>query len=139
MTGGDWDRLAQALDYPAAGSPPLREDYVRTFDLDPDCSLEMGWHLWGERPERAIFMAALRDDLVRAGISEAGNLPDYLPTLLRLIGRQDPCEGAALAATIAPAAARVLERVRAKQSGFAEAIEAAVRALEASRAEEART
>lgn len=139
MTVVEWDRLAQSLEYPADGPSPLQEEYVRTFDLDPDCSLEMGWHLFGDRPERGAFMAALRDALAGAAVQEDGNLPDYLPSLLRLIGRLDGPAAAALAAEIAPAAARVLAQVRARQTRFADALEAAVDALETSRRQEERT
>ena len=134
MTAAEWNRLADSLEYPRDAA--LQEAYVRTFDLDPDCSLEVGWHLFGERPERATFMATLREDLVRAGVAEDGNLPDYLPTLLRLIARHDARAASALASAIAPAASRLLVQVRAKQNPFAETLEAVVRALDASREQE---
>ncbi len=136
MSAVDWDRLAAALDYPAGATAALQEEYVRTFDFDPDCSLEIGWHLYGERPERGSFLAALRADLAAAGVAENGNLPDYLPTLLRLIGKGDATAGSALAATIAPAVAQLRDRVQARQNPFSEPLEAVVRALDAPRQEE---
>ena len=137
MTRADWDRLADALEYPADGAAPLQEAYVQAFDLDPACSLEVGWHLYGDRPERGAFMVMLRERLADAGIAEDGYLPDYLPTLLRLIGRQDARLGAVLAELIAPAASRVLEQLRAQLSPFAEPLENAVRALQEARQQEA--
>ena len=138
MTAIDWDALARALEYPAAGPARLQEDYVRTFDLDPACSLDMGWHLFGERPERGAFMAALRADLAAAGVAEDGNLPDYLPTLVRLMGRTDAQAAAALAAVLAPAVAPLLEHVKARQTSFADALAAVAGALEHARLQETR-
>lgn len=137
MTSTDWNRLADALAYPAHGAAPLQEAYVQAFDLDPACSLEVGWHLYGDRPERGAFMVMLRERLADAGVSEDGYLPDYLPTLLRLIGRQDARLAATLAELIAPPVSHVLERLRAQQNPFAEPLEAAVRALEEARHQEA--
>lgn len=138
MTAEAWNGLADALAYPADGPAPLQEAYVQAFDLDPACSLEVGWHLYGDRPERGAFMVMLRERLADAGVAEEGYLPDYLPTLLRLIGRQDARLGAALADLVAPAASRVLERLRGQQNPFADPLEAAVRALEGARMQEDR-
>ena len=137
MTAVDWNRLADALTYPTHGDAPLQEAYVSAFDFDPACSLEVGWHLYGDRPERAAFMVMLRERLAEAGVPEEGHLPDYLPTLLRLVGRQDAQLGAGLAQMIAPAAARVLARLRAQNSPFAAPLADAVSALEAVRHQEA--
>ena len=131
----DWERLARDLEYPERDTA-LQEDYVRTFDLDPACTLEMGWHLYGETPERGVFLAALRADLDAAGLSEGANLPDYLPTLLRLIARRDRAAAAALARTIVPAVSSVRDELRRRQNVFAGSLEAAIVALERERQEE---
>ena len=136
MTAADWERLARSLEYPDDGPRALQEAYVETFDFDPECSLEMGWHLHGDRPERGALLARLRADLAAVQVSEGVNLPDYLPTLLRLIARCDEAAAAALAAAIAPAAAGVLDRLRARQNPFVAPLEAVVRALALPREEE---
>lgn len=125
-----WDRLADALEYPAGAPPALQEQYVAAFDLDADCTLDIGWHLFGEAPERGRFLSMVRDELARAGVYERGNLPDHLPTLLRLIARQDEQSASELAALIAPAVTLVLERLGAKGSAFTEPIAAVARALD---------
>jgi nitrate reductase molybdenum cofactor assembly chaperone NarJ/NarW len=126
-----WDRLADALEYPVDAPASIQQQYVDAFDLDPACSLEIGWHLFGESPERGAFLSILREDLARAGIFERGDLPDHLPTLLRLIAREDDESAAALAAIIAPAVAHLAEYLRARRSPFADAIDAVARALDA--------
>ena len=130
MTLEAWDQLADALEYPADGQSALQERYVEAFDLDAGCTLDIGWHLFGEASERGTFLSILREDLVRAGVDERGNLPDHLPTLLRLIARQDAAEAAELAALVAPAVALVLERLNARSSPFAERVAQVAHALE---------
>jgi nitrate reductase delta subunit len=90
----------------AVGDLPLavlQERYVDTFDLDPACAPELGWHLFGERYERGEWLAGLRDDLRRVGLDEGAELPDHLVNVLRLLGREDAPRAAELAAFIAPA------------------------------------
>jgi nitrate reductase molybdenum cofactor assembly chaperone len=131
-----WDRLADALEYPSDAPAAVQEQYVAAFDLDPACSLDVGWHLFGEAPERGAFLASLREDLARAGIYERGNLPDHLPTILRLIAREDEESAAALAAIIAPAVTHLREFLRARGSPFADTIDAVARALDARQRQE---
>jgi len=70
----------------------LQEFYTRSFDLNPECSLDIGWHLFGESYQRGQFMAMMRHHLQEHGIEEGKNLPDHLPNLLDLgmrLERQD--------------------------------------------------
>jgi nitrate reductase molybdenum cofactor assembly chaperone NarJ/NarW len=106
-----------------------QERYTEVFDFDPACTLNIGWHLLGDAPERGAFLAALREDLARAGVFERDELPDYLPTLLRLIARQDDAAASELAAYIAPAVTRVRERLIASGSPFGDVLDAVTRML----------
>ena len=63
----------------------LEEMYTRTFDLNPSCTLELGWHLFGETYKRGSFLANLREALRTHEVPEGSALPDFLPTLLRLL------------------------------------------------------
>ena len=62
----------------------LQEAYARVFDLNPDCTLEIGWHLFGETYKRGQFLAMVRFHLREQGIDPGSNLPDHLPALLEL-------------------------------------------------------
>jgi nitrate reductase molybdenum cofactor assembly chaperone len=135
MTVEGWDRLADSLEYPRDASGAVQDRYVEAFDMEPASTLDVGWHLFGDRPERGQFLAMLRDDLARAGVPERDNLPDHLPTLLRLIARQDAGDAAALAGVIAPAVERICARLHAQDSPFAAALDAVAGALEFRRSE----
>lgn len=63
------------------------EHYTKLFDLDPACTLHVGYHLFGEDYQRGALLAQLRVELRTAGIEENNDLPDFLPLLLRLLPR----------------------------------------------------
>jgi nitrate reductase delta subunit len=65
----------------------LEELFTRTFDLNPVCSLEVGWHLFGENYERGEFLVRMRQLLRRHGLQESTELPDHLSHVLALLGR----------------------------------------------------
>lgn len=71
-------------------SPTDREElYTRTFDVNPACALEIGWHLFGEEYHRGALLVRLRDELRRHGIPEGTELPDHLLYVLPLLDRMD--------------------------------------------------
>jgi nitrate reductase assembly molybdenum cofactor insertion protein NarJ len=63
----------------------LEELYTRTFDINPVCSLEAGWHLFGEDYNRGAFLVRMRDLLRQHNVPEGAELPDHLPNALRVL------------------------------------------------------
>lgn len=84
-----WVDLVEAFALHARLTPhrELEEAYTTCFDMNPACCLDVGWHLFGEEYKRGQFMANLRPVLREHGVDEGPDLPDYLPTLLRLLPR----------------------------------------------------
>lgn len=121
--------LARALeDEPEAS---LEEAYARTFDWNPTGSLDLGWHLFGERYERGAFLADLRGRLRSAGVEEGEELPDHLPTCLRLVARLGR-EAAPLACeALVPALARLRIGLKDSTVPWVAALSAAESALRA--------
>lgn len=68
------------------GEYELEEAYTRTFDVNPSCALEIGWHLFGEDYMRGQFLVRMRGELVRHEISESSELPDHLSHVLAVLG-----------------------------------------------------
>ncbi len=65
------------------------EAYTVMFDLTPVSSLHLGYHLFGEDYNRGELLANLVFELRRAGVERGTELPDFLPTLMRLLARLD--------------------------------------------------
>lgn len=87
----------------------LEELFTRTFDLNPACSLDIGWHLFGEQYDRGDFLVTMRTALQEHGVREDAELPDHLPSVLRLMARlsSDHAEDLARTAVI-PAVDKML-------------------------------
>lgn len=92
----------------------VQELYTSTFDLQPSCSLDLGWHLFGEEYERGALLARMRGLLRVYGIEESNELPDHLSHALLLLSRMEPPEAADFAgAIVAPALERMLKAISA--------------------------
>lgn len=88
----------------------LQELYTSTFDLQPACALDLGWHLFGEEYERGLLLARMRRELREHGIPEGNELPDHLSRALLLLARMEPGDAEEFAAAIAaPALERMLK------------------------------
>ncbi|MCP3987340.1 MAG: nitrate reductase, partial [bacterium] len=81
-------RLAAFMDHVEACALTEREElFTRTFDINPACTLELGWVLYGQDYARGAFLVKMRQMLVEHGIRESGELPDHLTHVLQLLGQ----------------------------------------------------
>jgi len=105
--------------------------YTTTFDLDPVCSLEVGWHLFGENYERGEFLVRMRGELRRLGVKESTELPDHLSHALEALGRMEPDEAADFAAScLFPALDKMIAGMKGKSNPFESVLIATTRLLE---------
>jgi len=65
----------------------MQELYTQTFDLNPVCTLDVGYHVFGENYKRGELLAKLRETEAPFELGQANQLPDHLPLLLRLLSR----------------------------------------------------
>ena len=95
------------------GQAACEEQYTRLFDLSPVCTQHLGYHLYGDAYERGALLAALMPEIARAGVRLDGELPDFLPVLLRLLARLPDEEDATLLVVhlIAPGLAKMASAV----------------------------
>jgi nitrate reductase delta subunit len=63
----------------------LEETFTRTFDVNPTCALEVGWHLFGEEYARGMFLVRMREELRKYGLPESAELPDHLCHVLAVL------------------------------------------------------
>jgi nitrate reductase delta subunit len=64
-----------------------QELYTHTFDINPVCSLDVGYYLFGEDYQRGLFLAKLRESQEEVGMTGEVELPDHLPVVLRWLAR----------------------------------------------------
>ncbi|MCZ7662537.1 MAG: molecular chaperone TorD family protein [Thermoleophilia bacterium] len=111
---------AAALRAFLAGVRPLalgawEEAYTRAFDLYPATAPYVGYHAFGDRPERGAFLAKLAAAERRLGVSPGGELPDHLVPVLEYLAVSEEAGQAPL-----PALARAFPgALRAMQTGLA--------------------
>ena len=103
----------------------LQELFTRTFDLNPVCSLELGWHLFGENYERGVLLVRMRQELRRHQLPESSELPDHLTHVLRLVGRMEHGYAADfVGACVLPALKKMRQAIHGKENPFEQLLEA---------------
>lgn len=110
MHSAIWQDLLEGFALHASLTPvaELEETYTRIFDMNPSCTLEIGWHLFGETYKRGSFLANMRESLRTHGIEEGTSLPDFLPTMLKLLPRLNPDDARGLVSDcILPSLAKI--------------------------------
>lgn len=107
------------------------ERYTALFDMNPLCTLHVGYHLFGDTYPRGEFLAGLGAELRRAGVSTNGDLPDFLPTVLRLLDRLDDPEGrrALQEAALLPALGRMSAALGESKDSWSQVLRALPEAL----------
>ena len=111
---------------PVEELPPedLEELFTRTFDLNPSCALEIGWHLFGEDVRRGSFLVWMRDKLRTGGLSESGELPDHLSCALSLLDNMAPDDTDEFAATcLVPALEKMIQGFDGKENPYKSLLE----------------
>lgn len=104
----------------------LRELFTRTFDLNPMCTLEIGWQLYGEDYQRGEFLVKMREQLREYSIPESGELPDHLTHALVLLAHLEPDEAAEFAGGfLLPALDKMRASWRENRNAFAALLESA--------------
>lgn len=97
----------------------LEELYTRTFDLNPVCALEVGWHLFGEDYNRGLLLVRVRGLLAQLGVAETEELPDHLSHVLRILARMPRGEAEVFAhAVVSQALDAMLTGLDGKDSAF---------------------
>lgn len=117
-------RLAEWLSQAPPGA--AEERYSGLFDLSPVCTLHVGYHLFGEAYQRGALLAGLAAEMRKAGVPAEGDLPDFLPALLRLFAALPPGEDreTLVDALLLPALTRMTEALKDVDSPWADVLRA---------------
>ena len=103
----------------------IEELFTRTFDLNPECCPELGWHLFGERYERGSFLVWMRSQLRLYDIDEGTELPDHLMYAMRVLARmQDEVADRFATEAIISAIDRMLASLEDKKNPYENLLQA---------------
>ena len=114
------------------GITALQEAYTGTFDLQPECTLNLGYHLFGEDQRRGVFLAKLKELYQTAGIVTGSELPDHLCHLLRYVAARPQSEEsrAIVGDCLLPAIAKIAQGMKHKADPYRPVLDALLLCLE---------
>lgn len=103
----------------------LEEVFTATFDVNPACALEVGWHLFGEEYARGMFLVRMREELRKYGLPESAELPDHLSHVLAVVAAMPGDERARfVTACVQPAVEKMNEALAKKQTPYRHVVSA---------------
>lgn len=101
------------------------ERFTHSFDLNPGCTLDIGWHLFGEQYERGSMLVKMRQEMRRYRVEESAELPDHLTHALELLARMEPERAEEFAAAcVLPALQKILAAFDGKDDPFEDVVRA---------------
>lgn len=64
----------------------VQERYTAVFDINPETTMNVTYHVYGDNEKRAVALAHLQNGYEQAGWQRiTGELPDYLPLMLEFL------------------------------------------------------
>jgi nitrate reductase delta subunit len=120
------------------GEAQREELYTSTFDMRAECSLYVGYQIFGEDQRRSLFMAKLREDYHTHHFSDGGELPDHLPVLLRYLAVRevDDVREDLIVECVLPALKKLTEALASGSHPYTPVLKAVSALLEAERSRE---
>ena len=110
----------------------IQELYTRTFDINPVCSLEVGWHIYGEDYARGSLLVKMRQMLREHNLPESRELPDHLTHVLALLGRLAGDEADELAGRyVLPSLAKMIDGMADKKNPYIAIVQAVENVVQA--------
>jgi nitrate reductase molybdenum cofactor assembly chaperone NarJ/NarW len=108
----------------------LQEAYTNAFDLRPDCTPNLGYHLFGDDGRRGLFMAELKGRMEACGIPLGSELPDHISLLLRYMHRAEEERCTLIEDCMLPAVSRMVEILDSTDNPYKNALRALLRLLQ---------
>ncbi|MCP4190031.1 MAG: nitrate reductase molybdenum cofactor assembly chaperone [Planctomycetaceae bacterium] len=109
----------------------VEEAFTSTFDVNPTCALEVGWHLFGEEYARGMFLVRMREEMRKFGIPEDSELPDHLSHVLSVVAAMTKAEAEQfVTACVHPAVAKMNAALEEKDTPYRFAISCLARVIE---------
>ncbi|MCP4784835.1 MAG: nitrate reductase molybdenum cofactor assembly chaperone [Fuerstiella sp.] len=101
----------------------IEETYTSTFDVNPACALDIGWHLFGEEYARGQFLVRMREELKKYKLTESSELPDHITHVLAVIAAMPDDEARRfVTACVLPAVRKMMHAFEENDSPYGDVI-----------------
>lgn len=112
--------------------PELQEYYIRTFDVNATCYLDIGYVLFGEESKRSQFLLNMKSEQLKANNDCGTEFPDHLPNVLTLLPKiEDHLFREELVVTmLLPALKHMLENFRKEENNYRYLLKILIEVLE---------
>lgn len=128
------DAQAHLLDFRAAVAQKtlsqLQEVYTAAFDLRPDCTPNLGYHLFGDDARRGVFLAELKGRMEARGMVLGVELPDHIAFILDYLDLAEEERPAMIEDCLLPAATRMIEVLKGSGNPYEHALRALLSLLQ---------
>lgn len=96
-----------------------QERYTATFDLNPQTSLDVTYHRYGDSEDRGRALQRLQEAYRRAGFERTGGeLPDFLPLVLEFLSVAGPSDRKAVVGEVGPGLVLLNQQLTVKESEY---------------------
>lgn len=120
--------LAHLLDFQSAVAgkslAQMQEIYIAAFDLRPDCTPNLSYHLFGDDARRGVFLAELKARMEARGMALGVELPDHLPFILKYLDLAEEERPVLIEDCLLPALTRMLEVLKNTGNPYEHALRA---------------
>lgn len=107
----------------------LQELYTAAFDLRPDCTPNLGYHLFGDDARRGVFLAELKGRMEARGMALGVELPDHIALLLQYLDLAEEERFPVIEDCLLPAVKKMIEVLKDSGNAYAYALRALVNLL----------
>ena len=108
----------------------LQENYTNAFDLRPDCTPNLGYHLFGDDGRRGLFLTELKGRMESSGIAPGCELPDHISLLLRYMQQNEQERCTVIKDCMLPAISRMADVLDSTENPYKHALRALLSLLQ---------
>lgn len=110
----------------------LQEYYIRTFDVNAACYLDIGYVLFGEESKRGQFLLNMKNEQLKARNDCGTEFADHLPNILTLLPKIKDLlfREELVISMLLPALKHMLENFRTEENSYRVLLKLLVRILE---------
>lgn len=107
----------------------LQEAYTAAFDMMPDCTPNLGHHIFGDDARRGVFLAELKARMESRGMTLGVELPDHIGLILHYLDVAEEERPPVIEDCMIPAVSRMLEVLNDRGNPYEHALRALLNLL----------